>query len=211
MTDGEIAFRAAINVLRDSIETGCMPSGIALEPLALAVHEAAITAFEHMLSPASGSHTTNSSSVGDVELIAACDEAAELIVQWNNEPRGMSDALNDRYQDEAHRLEDRAANMRATTLAGLAAKARLLLAAGYDRASMTARASFGQFWTNCSCSRRAGRRWRRNNAPASPVRAGAQGTAGVHPDCDPEAAPKTAAAAQAAPRALQFVRVTARS
>jgi hypothetical protein len=37
MTDDEIAFRAAINVLRDTIESGRMPSGLALEPAAAAL------------------------------------------------------------------------------------------------------------------------------------------------------------------------------
>jgi len=45
----ELALRAALNVLRDSIECGRMPSGIALEPEALAMHAAAIAELERML------------------------------------------------------------------------------------------------------------------------------------------------------------------
>ena len=47
--DTELALREAINELRDSIETGRMPSGIELEPAARAVHEAAISEFERLL------------------------------------------------------------------------------------------------------------------------------------------------------------------
>jgi hypothetical protein len=42
----ELALLAAINALRDSIETRRMPSGIELAPEALAMHEAAITECE---------------------------------------------------------------------------------------------------------------------------------------------------------------------
>ena len=53
MSEGtELAFRAALNVLRDSIETGRMPSGLALEPEALAMHEAAIEECELLLAAA---------------------------------------------------------------------------------------------------------------------------------------------------------------
>jgi len=48
----ELALLAAINVLRDSIETGRMPSGIELAPEALAMHEAAITECERLLGAA---------------------------------------------------------------------------------------------------------------------------------------------------------------
>ena len=50
MTEDEIAFRAAINVLRDSVETGRMPSGVALEPDAAALHERAVQHLETRLS-----------------------------------------------------------------------------------------------------------------------------------------------------------------
>lgn len=39
MTEDEIAFRAAINVLRDSVESGRMPSGGPLAPNAADLHE----------------------------------------------------------------------------------------------------------------------------------------------------------------------------
>jgi len=39
MTEDEIAFRAAINVLRDSVENGRMPSGWPLAPNAADLHE----------------------------------------------------------------------------------------------------------------------------------------------------------------------------
>jgi hypothetical protein len=48
----ELALLAAINVLRDSIETGHMPSGIELAPEALAMHEPAITECERLLGAA---------------------------------------------------------------------------------------------------------------------------------------------------------------
>jgi hypothetical protein len=41
MNEDEIALRAAINVLRDSIESGRMPSGEPLVPDAAALHERA--------------------------------------------------------------------------------------------------------------------------------------------------------------------------
>ena len=53
MSGEEIALRAAINVLRDSIETGRMPSGLALAPHALAMHEAAVAECERLLAAAS--------------------------------------------------------------------------------------------------------------------------------------------------------------
>lgn len=45
-------LRAAINLLRDSVETDRMPSGLALEPQALAMHEAAIVECERLLAAA---------------------------------------------------------------------------------------------------------------------------------------------------------------
>jgi hypothetical protein len=51
MSEGtELALRIALNVLRDSIECGRMPSGLALAPEALAMHEAAIMECERLLS-----------------------------------------------------------------------------------------------------------------------------------------------------------------
>jgi len=44
----ELALLAAINVLRDSIETGRMPSGLALEPAAMEMHELAIAECERL-------------------------------------------------------------------------------------------------------------------------------------------------------------------
>ena len=55
--DTELALRAALNVLRDSLETGRMPSGIELEPAARAVHEAAIAEFERLLALGVGDGT----------------------------------------------------------------------------------------------------------------------------------------------------------
>ena len=49
MTDDEIAFRAAINVLRDSIESGRMPSGQPLAPDAAALHERAARHLEALV------------------------------------------------------------------------------------------------------------------------------------------------------------------
>ena len=48
----ELALLAAINVLRDSIETGRMPSGLALEPDAVAMHEVAVAECERLLAAA---------------------------------------------------------------------------------------------------------------------------------------------------------------
>jgi len=49
MTDDELALRAAINVLRDTIESGRMPSGLPLEPDAADLHERAAQHLEVML------------------------------------------------------------------------------------------------------------------------------------------------------------------
>lgn len=49
MTDDEIAFRAAINLLRDSIESGRMPSGLSLPPDAADLHERAAKHLEGLL------------------------------------------------------------------------------------------------------------------------------------------------------------------
>ena len=49
MTDDEMAIRAALNVLRDSVEAGRMPSGLPLAPDAREAHRAAIAALESML------------------------------------------------------------------------------------------------------------------------------------------------------------------
>lgn len=49
MTDDEIAFRAAINILRDSIESRRMPSGLPLAPDAADLHERAAEHLESLL------------------------------------------------------------------------------------------------------------------------------------------------------------------
>lgn len=49
MTEDEIALRAAINVLRDSIESGRTPSGEPLTPTAFASHERAAERLEALL------------------------------------------------------------------------------------------------------------------------------------------------------------------
>jgi hypothetical protein len=49
MTHDEIAFRAAINVLRDTIKSGRMPSGLALEPDAAALQEKAAQHLEDLV------------------------------------------------------------------------------------------------------------------------------------------------------------------
>ena len=49
MTDDEIAFRAAINILRDCIESGRMPSGQPLRPDAADLHERATQHLEGLL------------------------------------------------------------------------------------------------------------------------------------------------------------------
>lgn len=49
MADDEIALRAAINLLRDSVESGRMPSGESLTPAASALHERAAERLETWL------------------------------------------------------------------------------------------------------------------------------------------------------------------
>ena len=49
MSDDEIAFRTAINVLRDSIEAGRMPSGEALTPFASELHKLAARHLEQLM------------------------------------------------------------------------------------------------------------------------------------------------------------------
>jgi len=49
MTEDEIALRTAINVLRDSIESGQMPSGVPLTPDAAELHERAAEHLEGLL------------------------------------------------------------------------------------------------------------------------------------------------------------------
>ena len=49
MTDDEIALRAASNVLRDTIESGRMPSGQPLRPDAAGLHERAARHLEALL------------------------------------------------------------------------------------------------------------------------------------------------------------------
>ena len=49
MTKDEAALRTALNVLRDSVESGRMPSGLPLEPDARDMHEQAIDHLEELL------------------------------------------------------------------------------------------------------------------------------------------------------------------
>jgi hypothetical protein len=49
MTENEIAFRAAINILRDSIESRRMPSGEPLRPDAADLHQLAAEHLESLL------------------------------------------------------------------------------------------------------------------------------------------------------------------
>ncbi len=59
MTDDEIAFRAALNILRDSIESGRMPSGLPLEADAKVLHERAANHFEELIRAAAGQRPRN--------------------------------------------------------------------------------------------------------------------------------------------------------
>ena len=54
MSTDEAALRAALNVLRDSVEAGRMPSGLPLEPRARDMHEQAIVSLERLLERAAG-------------------------------------------------------------------------------------------------------------------------------------------------------------
>jgi hypothetical protein len=56
--DPELALSAAINVLGNGIEAGRMPSGIELEAMGRAIHEAAIAAFERLIAWASAEYST---------------------------------------------------------------------------------------------------------------------------------------------------------
>jgi hypothetical protein len=49
VTETEIAFRAAINVLRDSVESRRMPSGEPLEPDGVALHAQSADHIEELL------------------------------------------------------------------------------------------------------------------------------------------------------------------
>lgn len=49
MTEDELALRTALNVLRDSVETGRMPSGEALTTPALDMHRRAIERLDTQL------------------------------------------------------------------------------------------------------------------------------------------------------------------
>jgi hypothetical protein len=49
MTDDEIALHAAIDLLRDSIKSGRMPSGKPLKPDAAALHERAVLDLDMLL------------------------------------------------------------------------------------------------------------------------------------------------------------------
>ena len=49
MTETQIAYRAAINVLRDSVESQRMPSGLPLHPDAVEIHARAADHLERLL------------------------------------------------------------------------------------------------------------------------------------------------------------------
>jgi hypothetical protein len=54
VTEIEIAYQAAINVLRDSVESQRMPSGLPLQPDAVEVHARAADLLERLLRQAGG-------------------------------------------------------------------------------------------------------------------------------------------------------------
>jgi hypothetical protein len=54
ITETEIAYHAAINVLRDSVESRRMPSGEPLGPDAVEVHARAADHLEHLLRQSGG-------------------------------------------------------------------------------------------------------------------------------------------------------------
>lgn len=54
ITDDEIAFRAALNILRDSIESGRMPSGQAIASDVKALHQRAADHFGQLVSVKAG-------------------------------------------------------------------------------------------------------------------------------------------------------------
>ena len=75
-------MRAALNVLRDSIETGRMPSGIALAPGALAMHAATITECERLLA-SGGAQQRAAHEAGWVTLTSAARMAEAIPVPSN--------------------------------------------------------------------------------------------------------------------------------
>ena len=103
MSTDEAALRAALNVLRDSVEAGRMPSGLPLEPGARDMHEQAIVSLERLLEGAAGVlGAEGSQSTPAVATIAGRktfektrDAYKEAVVQNGNKPLTKSpfDAL----------------------------------------------------------------------------------------------------------------------
>ncbi len=58
----ELVVRTALNVLRDSVESGKMPSGLLLESAALDMHRRAIDHFEKLLAPVQRGATLRAST-----------------------------------------------------------------------------------------------------------------------------------------------------
>jgi hypothetical protein len=54
VTETEIAYQAAVNVLRDSAESQRMPSGLPLQPDAVEVHARAADLLERLLRQSGG-------------------------------------------------------------------------------------------------------------------------------------------------------------
>lgn len=73
MTDDEIAFRAALNILRDSIESGRMPSGLPLEADAKALHERAADHLDKLV------HAQADDAAAEITVRLSKDQALALV------------------------------------------------------------------------------------------------------------------------------------
>ncbi|WP_395708163.1 hypothetical protein [Reyranella sp.] len=73
MTDDEIAFRAALNILRDTIESGRMPSGLTLTSEAKALHEKAADHFEKLV------HVQADDAADEITVRMSKDQALALV------------------------------------------------------------------------------------------------------------------------------------
>lgn len=147
MTDVEIMLRATVNLLRDSIETGRMPSGLELAPAAIETHEAAAAELERLL--ASAGPTSPGSIEGgprsephavtehpDARLIAICQQMLairqEIDDLTDRDPdapdRGPNQERHDALWEEFAVLRDELTDAAPpTTSEGIQALARLVM------------------------------------------------------------------------------------
>jgi hypothetical protein len=84
MTEHEIACRAAINVLRDSVESRRMPSGLDLTPDAADVHERAARYLERLARKASMGTEPHTPCEGDPSTCYV-DCSQRHVCRWHQE------------------------------------------------------------------------------------------------------------------------------